>query len=429
MDILVIGGGGREHAIIRALRRDPSVGTVWALPGNGGIALDATCVPIAATAIEAIVDFASCHPVGFAVVTPDDPLCLGLVDALAAIGVPAFGPSRAAARIEGSKAFAKDLMRRHGIPTADYAVYDDAGAALAAVQTCPLPVVVKADGLALGKGVTVATTREAAVAAVREAMVDGRFGAAGARVVVEEFMTGVEASLLLLTDGTSYKLVPAAMDHKRAWDGDRGPNTGGMGAIAPHPLMTPEVTARVEREIVVPTLAAMRAEGCPFAGCLYVGLMLTADGPRVVEYNARFGDPETQAVLALLESDLLAALRACTTGTLEAVPLRFRPDAACCVVLASGGYPGPYAVGHPVRGWQEVRAAGAAVLDFAGVADDGAGGLVTSGGRVVGVTATAPTLAGAIEAAYAVAGRVGFEDVHLRHDIGRAALSLGGRHG
>jgi len=416
---MVIGGGGREHAIIRRLRSNPSVGTIWALPGNGGIALDATCVPVAATDVPGIVEFAKTHDVGFAIVTPDDPLCLGVVDELAAIGVPAFGPTKAAARIEGSKAFAKDLMRRHGIPTAGYAVYDDADAALAAVQNCPLPVVVKADGLALGKGVTVALTRDDAVAAVRDAMVDGRFGVAGARVVIEEFMTGVEASCLLLTDGTDYKLFPAAMDHKRALDGDQGPNTGGMGSIAPHPLMTPEMTARVEAEIVVPILAALRDEGAPFTGCLYAGLMLTADGPKVVEFNCRFGDPETQAVLALLDCDLLTALQSTVDHTVAATPLTFRDGAACCVVLASGGYPGDYAKGFPVTGWQDT--AKLADIDFAGVAAKD-GQLVTSGGRVLGVTATAPTLAQAIDRAYRAADEIHFEGACRRSDIGQAVL-------
>ena len=482
MNILVIGGGGREHAIIRHLRQNPAVETIWALPGNAGMDADATRVrsadggPMEATDVAQIVGFAKSHAVDYAIVTPDDPLCLGVVDELAAIGVPAFGPTRAAARIEGSKAFAKDLMHRHGIPTADYKVYDNANAALAAVETCALPVVVKADGLALGKGVTVATTREEAVTAVREAMVDGRFGVAGARVVIEEFMAGTEASLMLLTDGTDYKLMPAAMDHKRALDGDAGPNTGGMGAIAPHPLMTPEMTARVEREIVVPVLAALREEGCPFTGCLYAGLMLTSDGPKVVEFNCRFGDPETQAVLALLDSDLLVALRSVTEGTLASTPLEFRDGAACCVVLASGGYPGVYHKGYPISGCEyaatgaepestdaarserhsggamgvtdarrqtggllsvdgaaSVPPGGCAVahdrwiqaeLDFAGV-NETDGVLTTNGGRVVGVTATGPDLAQAIEQAYQAAGQIHFEGVHMRRDIGRAALAVG----
>jgi len=418
MDILVIGSGGREHAIVHQLRRNPAVQTIWVLPGNAGIALDATCVPIAATDLDGVVSFARGHPVELAIVTPDDPLCLGLVDRLSEAGVAAFGPTRAAARIEGSKSFAKELMRRHGIPTADYQVFDDADAALAAVRAAPLPIVVKADGLALGKGVTVALSREEAETAVRDAMIGGRFGASGARVVIEQCLVGPEASLMLLTDGTTYKLMPSAMDHKRALEGDRGPNTGGMGAIAPHPLMTPAMTSRVEREIVVPTLAAMREAGCPFAGCLYIGLMLTADGPRVIEYNARFGDPETQAVLALLDSDLLAALQAVVQGRLAAVDWRFRDGAACCVVLASGGYPGDYRKGLPVTGWQDAPAE----IDFAGVADRD-GRIVTSGGRVLGVTATAEDLPGAIDRAYAAAAAIEFDGAHMRSDIGRAALA------
>ena len=421
MNIVVIGSGGREHAIIKRLRANPAVETIWALPGNGGIALDATCVPITATDLDAVVAFAAGHPVDLAVVTPDDPLCLGLVDRLADVGVKAFGPTAVAARIEGSKAFAKDLMRRHGIPTAAYEVFEDADAALAAVRAGTLPVVVKADGLALGKGVTVAMTLGEAENAIRTAMIDKRFGASGAKVVIEQFMPGVEASLMLLTDGVTYKLMPAAMDHKRALDGDHGPNTGGMGAVAPHPLMTPEVTLAVERQIVVPILDALREEGSPFKGCLYVGLMLTPDGPKVVEFNCRFGDPEAQAVLALLESDLLTALQAVVDGTLASTPVEFRDGAACCVVLTSGGYPGVIRTGLPVTGWQDVEAE----LDFAGVVNT-QGGLATSGGRVVGVTATAPSLAQAIDDAYAAADKIQFDGVYMRHDIGQRALQEAG---
>jgi phosphoribosylamine--glycine ligase len=423
MDILVVGGGGREHAIVRALRRNPEVATIWVLPGNGGIALDATCVPIAATDLDKIVAFVAAHPVDLAIVTPDDPLCLGLVDRLNAVGVKAFGPTAAAARIEGSKAYAKDLMRRGGIPTADYQVFADPEAALGAVAAAPLPVVVKADGLALGKGVTVAATRDEAERAVREAMLDRRFGDSGARVVVERCLTGIEASLLLLADGETYRLLPSAMDHKRALDGDLGPNTGGMGAVAPHPSMTPGMTARVEREIVQPVLTAMVDEGCPFRGCLYVGLMLTDDGPKVIEFNARFGDPETQAVLALLRSDLAEALLAVVEGRLADVELRFTEGAACCVVLASGGYPGAYRTGVPITGWRQARARGAA-LDFAGVTRTDDGGLVTSGGRVLSVTATAATLTEAVEKAYVDVGRIAFEAAYHRRDIGRRALDL-----
>jgi len=416
MNILVIGSGGREHAIIRRLRQNPDVETIWALPGNGGIAMDATCVPITATDLDAVVEFAAGHPVDLVVVTPDDPLCLGLVDRLAEIGVKAFGPTAAAARIEGSKAFAKQLMRRRGIPTAAYVVYDDAEAALEAVRTAELPIVVKADGLALGKGVTVAATRAEAEIAVRDAMIDGRFGRAGAKVVIEEFMPGVEASLMLLTDGTTHVLLPAAMDHKRALDGDLGPNTGGMGAVAPHPLMKPEMTRRVEKEIVVPILDALREVGSPFKGCLYVGLMLTP-APKVVEFNCRFGDPEAQTVLALLETDLLTVLQAVVDGTLASTPVTFRDGAACCVVLTSGGYPGVFRTGLPVTGWQDV----AAELDFAGVVDV-RGDLVTSGGRVVGITAVAPSLAQAVDDAYEAADRIHFDGVTMRHDIGEKAL-------
>ena len=421
MNILVVGGGGREHAIIRTLRENPAVDTIWALPGNGGIALDATCVPIQATDLAGIVAFSAEHRPDLVIVTPDDPLCLGLVDRLASIGVPAFGPTKAAARIEGSKAFAKDLMRRHGIPTAAYQVYDDVDAALAAVAVAPLPVVVKADGLALGKGVTVAATREDAVRAVREAMVDHRFGDSGARVVIEECLVGIEASLFALTDGDAYVLLPSAMDHKRALDGDAGPNTGGMGAIAPHPLMTPAMTARVEQEIIRPVLAALREAGCPFRGCLYAGLMLTDDGPKVIEFNCRFGDPETQAVLALLRSDLVAALQAVVDGEVATLRLEVSGGAACTVVLASGGYPGTYETGKLISGWQQARADGVG-LDFAGVRDDGEGGLVTAGGRVLAVTATGSDLDEAIAAAYRGAAQIDFEGAHHRGDIGQRAV-------
>lgn len=420
MNILVIGGGGREHAIVRKLLGSPNVSAIYALPGNAGIASDAVCAPVPVTETDTICDFAIAHHIDFAVVAPDDPLCLGLVDMLEEVGVPAFGPGKDAARIEGSKSFAKELMKRHGIPTAAYEIFDDAAAALEYVGACPLPVFIKADGLALGKGAVFAGTREDAAAAVREMMVDKRFGKSGERIVIEECMTGPEASLLLFADGETYRLMPSAMDHKRALDGDMGENTGGMGVIAPNPLVTPSMLGRIEREIVRPTLAAMRDEGCPFKGCLFIGLMLTPDGPKVVEYNCRFGDPEAQAVLSLLDSDLLPILMAARDGTLAAADVRFSGRAACCVVLASGGYPGAYRKGLPIFGYEKYLGGNRpddVRLDFAGVAN-GADGLVTAGGRVLGVTAVADTLPGAIERAYDAAGEIRFEWRYMRRDIG-----------
>ena len=417
MKILVVGGGGREHAIIKKLKQNPQVTEIVALPGNAGIAADATCVPVKATDIDGIVDYVRQNPVDFAVVAPDDPLALGCVDRLHALGVKCFGPNAAAARIEASKVFAKDLMKKYRIPTAAYEVFEDAEKALEYVKSCPLPIVIKADGLALGKGVTICPTREEAEAAVRACMVDGAFGASGSRIVAEEFLEGPEVSVLAFTDGHVVKPMVSSMDHKRVGDGDVGPNTGGMGTIAPNPCYTPEVAERCMREIFLPTIAAMRAEGCPFKGCLYFGLMVTANGPKVIEYNCRFGDPETQVVLPLLESDLFTVMRACTEGRLGEVEVKFKDGAACCVILASRGYPGSYEKGFPLQIPQELRqqvyVAGAALRD---------GQLVTNGGRVLGCTAVAETLPKAIEEAYAVAEQVKFENAFCRRDIGRRAL-------
>jgi phosphoribosylamine--glycine ligase len=441
---MVIGGGGREHAIILKLLENPAVQTIYALPGNAGIARDAECIPIAATALDDIVSFARAHRVDFAVVAPDDPLCMGLADRLEEIGVPTFGPSKAAARIEGSKSFAKNMMKRYGIPTASYEIFDDAHSALAYARVCPLPIVVKADGLALGKGVVIANTREQAQSAIRDMMIDGRFGQAGARIVIEEYLKGPEASLLLFTDGESYRLMPAAMDHKRALDGDNGENTGGMGAIAPNPFVTAELSRRIESDIIKPTLDAMRAEGCPFKGCMFIGLMLTEQGPKVIEYNCRFGDPEAQTVLPLLKSDLLSIMTAVRNGALADADVRFSSGAACCVVLASEGYPGAYKKGVPIYGYEKYVEAGAAQAAgrnpasfgaagqrhalsdvrayFAGVAKGGNGELVTSGGRVLGVTAAADTLENAIASAYAAVVDIQFEGRQMRTDIGARAL-------
>ena len=424
MNILVIGGGGREHAIIQKLREDPRAETIYALPGNGGIAADAVCVNISAKDIPAIVEFAKSHPVDFAVVAPDDPLVLGAVDALEAAGVPCFGPNKAAAAIEGSKVFAKDLMRRYGIPTASYEVFYGAETALTYVETCPLPTVVKADGLALGKGVLICETREEARQAVRSLMEDKVFGESGAKIVVEEFLTGPEVSVLAFTDGKTIVPMVSSMDHKRALDGDKGLNTGGMGTVAPNPYYTP-AAERCMEEIFLPTVRAMAAEGRPFKGCLYFGLMLTGDGPKVIEYNCRFGDPETQVVLPLLEGSLLEIMLATAQGRLAETEVRFADKSACCVILASRGYPGAYETGFPITlpetgADERLYIAGAAVKD---------GRLVTSGGRVLGAVAVAEDLPAAVQAAYDLADRVRFDNAYCRRDIGRRALRAleGGR--
>ena len=418
MNIMVIGGGGREHAIIKKLRENPAVETVWALPGNGGIAHDAVCIPIGAKDIEAIVRFARENPVDYAVVAPDDPLALGCVDALEAEGISCFGPRKAAAEIESSKVFAKNLMAKYHIPTAAYQVFTDVAEALDYLKTAPIPTVIKADGLALGKGVTVAMTREEAAQAVREAMEDRKFGDSGSRIIIEEYLEGPEVSVLSFTDGTTVVPMVSSMDHKRAGDGDTGPNTGGMGTIAPNPFYTAEVADQCMNTIFLPTIRAMKAEGREFRGCLYFGLMITKDGPKVIEYNCRFGDPETQVVLPLLESDLLQVMQAVTEGKLAETEVRFKSGCACCVVLASAGYPGAYGKGFeitiPSSVLPHVFVAGAALKE---------GKLVTSGGRVLGVTAIAPKLEEAIREAYALADEIRFENKYCRRDIGQRALS------
>ena len=417
MKILVVGGGGREHTIIRKLKENPAVETIFALPGNGGIAADAVCVDIGAKDIDGIVNFARENSIDYAVVAPDDPLALGAVDALNAIGIPAFGPDKKAAVIESSKVFSKNLMKKYGIPTAAYEVFEKAEEALAYVAECKIPVVIKADGLALGKGVIIAMSREEAVAAVESIMLDRVFGESGSQIVVEEFLEGPEVSVLSFTDGNVVVPMVSSMDHKRALDGDQGLNTGGMGTIAPNPFYTAEVAERCMKEIFVPTMEAMKSEGRPFKGCLYFGLMLTKDGPKVIEYNCRFGDPETQVVLPLLKSDLLTVMRAVSDGTLADTPVEFSDGAACCVVMASNGYPGAYEKGAVItvdEGIEaEVFVAGAALKD---------GKLVTNGGRVLGVTATADTLAEAVSKAYAGVEKVHFDKAHYRRDIGRRAL-------
>ena len=417
MKVLVVGGGGREHAICWKLAQSPKVTELYCAPGNAGIAQVATCVPVSATDVEGMVKWAKDNAMDFVMVAPDDPLALGMVDAMEAAGIPAFGPHANAAVIEASKAFSKSLMKKYHIPTAKYETFTDLDAALAYIRREGAPIVVKADGLALGKGVVVAATVEEAEKAVREMMEDHKFGASGSTVVIEECMVGPEVTVLAFCDGEHLVPMLSSQDHKRAYDGNQGPNTGGMGAISPSPNYTPEVARRCMEEIFLPTVAALKAEGRPFQGVLYFGLMLTPDGPKVVEYNARFGDPECQAVLSLLETDLLDIFLACRNGTLDRLNIRWKDGAACCLVLASGGYPGSYAKGLPITGLED--AGQQAVVFHAGtkLGDDGT--VFTNGGRVLGVTATGPDLNAAIDSAYAAAGHIHFQDMHFRTDIGR----------
>ncbi len=423
MKVLVVGGGGREHAIIRKLKEAKAAPRLYCAPGNGGIAADAECVPIKATDVQAMVEWAVQNAIDYVVVAPDDPLALGMVDALAEKGIPAFGPNKAAARIEASKVFSKNLMKKYGIPTARYETFSDAESARAYIRTQDkYPVVVKADGLALGKGVLICKDEAAAMAAVKSMMEDGAFGTSGSRVVVEEFLTGPEVSVLSFTDGQTVVPMVSSMDHKRALDGDEGLNTGGMGTIAPNPYYTPEIAQVCMRTIFLPTIEAMRSEGCPFQGCLYFGLMLTPDGPKVIEYNCRFGDPETQVVLPLLEGDLLEIMQATTNGTLAGVPVKWKDAYAACVVLASGGYPQTYESGKRITGLVEGQLPGGEATVFhAGTRLEG-GELVTAGGRVLGVTAVAETLLAAVKDAYAAADHIHFEGMHKRSDIGARAL-------
>ena len=418
MKLMVVGGGGREHAIIKSLKKNPDVTEIYALPGNGGIAADAVCVAIGATDIEAQVKFAKDNGIDFAVVAPDDPLVLGAVDALEAAGVPCFGPNKAAAILEGSKVFSKNLMKKYGIPTAAYEVFTDMDAALKYLETAPIPTVIKADGLALGKGVIIAMTREEAVEAVRSMMSDKVFGKSGDQIVIEEFLTGPEVSVLSFTDGNVVVPMISSMDHKRAGDNDTGLNTGGMGTVAPNPYYTEKIAQECMDTIFLPTIKAMNAENRTFKGCLYFGLMLTPNGPKVIEYNCRFGDPETQVVLPLLESDLLTVMQATTNGTLADLEVKFADKHACCVITASSGYPASYAKGYPITMTEEADehtyVAGAALKD---------GVLVTSGGRVTGTTAVAETLADAIKEAYRLADGVQFENAYRRSDIGQRALA------
>ena len=417
MNILVIGSGGREHALYWKLSESPQTEQIYAIPGNPGMGASAA---IALDDHAAILRFVKEHEIGLVVVGPEVPLMNGLVDELEAAGIRAFGPRANAAEIEGSKSFAKDIMKKYGIPTARYEVFTAAEPARAYIRQEGAPIVVKADGLAAGKGVIVAMTEQEALDAVDAIMEDHSFGDAGARVVIEEFMEGEEASLLAFTDGTMIRPMISAQDHKRAYDGDRGPNTGGMGTYAPAPVMTPEMTERAVEEILKPTIAAMAKEGRIYRGCLYLGLMVTADGPKVVEFNARFGDPETQVVLPLLDSDLVAIMCACADGTLADVPIRWKDDAAVCVVLASGGYPGHYEKGQEIHGLADAEAMGALVFHAGTAMKDGK--LVTNGGRVLGVVGRGADISSAVDAAYAAATKISFKDAYYRKDIAHRAL-------
>jgi len=418
MKVMVVGSGGREHAIVKKLRENKSITKLYALPGNGGIAADAECVNIGAKDIPAITKFAVENAIDFAVVAPDDPLVLGAVDALEDAGIACFGPRKNAAELEGSKVFSKNLMKKYGIPTAAYEVFTEMNAALDYLKTAPLPTVIKADGLALGKGVVIAGTREEADAAVRSMMADKVFGESGSRIVIEEFLTGPEVTVLAFTDGRTMVPMVSSMDHKRALDGDKGLNTGGMGTIAPNPYYTAAIADECMKTIFLPTMDAMNREGRTFKGCLYFGLILTPDGPKVIEYNCRFGDPETQVVLPLLKSDLFDIFRAISENRLSEVPVEFDDGYACCVVLASAGYPQKYETGYeitlPASLDAEVFVAGAGLRDEK---------LVTSGGRVLGVTATAKTLREAVAGAYAAADKIRFENAYCRRDIGARALA------
>ena len=419
MKLLVVGGGGREHAIIKKLKENPAAECIYCLPGNGGIAADAVCVPeIGVKEIDRIVAFAQEHAIDYAVVAQDDPLALGAVDALNAVGVPCFGPVAKAAEIESSKVFSKNLMKKYGIPTAAFEVFDDMGAALAYLETAPIPTVIKADGLALGKGVIIAQTRQEARDAVVSMMQDKQFGTSGDRIVIEQFLTGPEVSVLSFTDGETVVPMVSSMDHKRAGDNDTGLNTGGMGTIAPNPYYTPAVAAECMEKIFLPTIRAMKAEGRTFRGCLYFGLMITPEGPKVIEYNCRFGDPEAQVVLPLLRSDLLTVMQATTEGTLARTPVEFSDGAACCVILASKGYPVSYEKGAEITMTEE--AADHAYVAGAKLTESGK--LVTSGGRVMGLTAVGSDLKTAVAEAYRLTDGVHFSTKYLRSDIGARAL-------
>jgi len=417
MKILVVGGGGREHAIIKKIKENESVSKIYALPGNGGISADAECVNIKATDIEGIVSFAVENKIDYAVVAPDDPLVLGAVDALESKGISCFGPSKNAAIIEGSKVFSKNLMKKYNIPTAEYEVFENANDALAYLETATIPTVIKADGLALGKGVIIAQTREEAKSAVRSMMLDKVFGNSGNKIVVEEFLSGPEVSVLAFTDGKTLVPMVSSMDHKRVGDNDTGLNTGGMGTVAPNPYYSEKIASECMDKIFIPTMNAMNKEGRTFKGCLYFGLMLTEKGPKVIEYNCRFGDPETQVVLPLLETDLLTVMQNVTNETLNNIEVKFSNKNACCVIMASKGYPQSYEKGYEITIPEDITSnvyvAGGALKDDK---------LVTSGGRVLGVTAVEETLEQAIKSSYAKVEKIKFQNAYYRKDIGKRAL-------
>ena len=420
MKIMVVGGGGREHAVIKALKKNPEVSEIVALPGNGGIAADAVCVPVGAADLEGLVKYACDNGVDFAVVTPDDPLVMGAVDLLEEAGIPCFGPNKNAAILEGSKVFSKNLMKKYGIPTAAYEVFTSSAEALAYVESAPLPLVVKADGLALGKGVLIAQTRQEALEAVKTIMEDKKFGASGNQIVIEEFLEGPEVSVLAFTDGKTVVPMISSMDHKRAKDHDEGLNTGGMGTIAPNPFYTSSVADACMEQIFLPTIRAMAEEGRPFRGCLYFGLMVTKNGPKVIEYNCRFGDPEAQVVLPLLESDLLTVMQACRNGTLAETEVSFSSDSACCVIMASDGYPSSYQKGFEITFDPDLSAD--VYIAGAKLEEDK---LLTNGGRVLGVTCKADSLKSAIALAYKQVEKIHFDNAYYRKDIGQRALNAG----
>lgn len=419
MKVLVIGSGGREHAVIRKLKENGEIDQLFCAPGNGGISVLAKPVNIKATDLEGMVQFAKDEGIDFAVVTPDDPLVLGMADAMEAAGIPAFGPSKAAAQIEGSKVFAKNLMKKYGIPTAKYQVFDDPAQAISYIQReNQFPAVIKADGLALGKGVVIAQNLEEAKEAVRSIMEDKIFGKSGSQVVVEEFLTGKEVSVLAFTDSHTVVPMVSSMDHKRAYDNDQGPNTGGMGTIAPSPYYTKEAASRCMEEIFLPTIEAMKKEGCPFKGCLYFGLILTEQGPKVIEYNCRFGDPETQVVLPLLKTDLFTILKAVREERLSELDIQWSDGAAACVILASGGYPKTYETGFPIQGLDEKGEHPGVIVYHAGTKlQDGR--FLTAGGRVLGITGLGKDLSQALEKAYGAVKTITFERAHYRTDIGK----------
>ena len=419
MNIIVIGSGGREHAIIKKLRESKEIDKIYALPGNGGMT-EAECVSIGAKDITAVVDFAKNHDIGFAVVAPDDPLVLGMVDELEKVGIPCFGPEKKAAIIEGSKVFSKNLMKKYGIPTAAYETFGTAEEARDYIKTAPMPIVIKADGLALGKGVLICKTRDEAFEALHEIMEDKMFGESGSHVVIEEFLEGPEVSVLSFTDGKTVVPMVSSMDHKRAGNNDTGLNTGGMGTVAPNPYYTPEIAQRCMKEIFLPTVDAMNKEGRTFKGCLYFGLMITKDGPKVIEYNCRFGDPETQVVLPLLDSDLFAIMKAVHDGKLAETEIKWKNEYACCVIKASCGYPQKYETGFEITVPEKLKHNAEVFIAGAKIKD---GRLVTSGGRVLGVTATAATLKDAVKNAYEAAEDVKFENEYMRDDIGARALA------